>query len=27
LADQFRMLSGVTDVTGGIPRRKGVSHV
>jgi hypothetical protein len=27
LANQFRMLSGVSDVTGGIPRKKGVSHV
>ena len=27
LASQFRELSGVSDVTGGIPRRKGVSDV
>lgn len=27
LAGQFRTMSGVSDVTGGIPRRKGASHV
>lgn len=27
LAAQFRTMSGVSDVTGGIPRRKGASHV
>lgn len=26
LAEQFRTLSGVSDVTGGIPRRKGANH-
>ena len=27
LASQLRMLSGVSDVTGGIPRKKGASRV
>lgn len=27
LAEQLRALSGVSDATGGIPRKKGVSHV
>ena len=27
LAEQFRTMSGVSDVTGGIPRRRGASHV
>jgi len=27
LADELRSLSGVTDATGGIPRKKGTSHV
>jgi transcriptional regulator of arginine metabolism len=27
LAEQLRSLSGVTDATGGIPRKKGSAHV
>lgn len=27
LAEELRSLSGVTDATGGIPRKKGISHV